>query len=146
MRRGTLELVVGLFILAGIGCLGYMSIRYAKMEVMGSNGYEVSAVFPTISGLKNGALVEIAGVEIGRVKKIALDNYKAKVLLSIRGAVELQDDSIARIKTKGLLGEKYIDIVPGGSDVILKMGDKIRDTQPPVDIEELISKFVFGKV
>jgi len=146
MRRGTLELVVGLFILAGIGCLGYMSIRYAKMEVMGSNGYEVTAVFPTISGLKNGALVEIAGVEIGRVKKIALDNYKAKVLLSIRGAVELQDDSIARINTKGLLGEKYIDIVPGGSDVILKMGDKIRDTQPPVDIEELISKFVFGKV
>jgi len=146
MRRGTLELVVGLFILAGIACLGYMSIKYAKMEVMGNNGYLVTAVFPSIAGLKNGALVEIAGVEIGRVKQITLDNYKAKVQLSIKGAVQLQDDAIARIKTKGLLGEKYIDIVPGGSDVILKTGDKIRETQPPVDIEELISKFVFGKV
>lgn len=146
MRRGTLELVVGLFILAGICCLGYMSIRYAKMEVMGNDGYQVTAVFPSIAGLKNGALVEIAGVEIGRVKQITLDNYKARVQLSIKGAVELQDDAIARIKTKGLLGEKYIDIVPGGSDVILKTGDKIRETQPPVDIEELISKFVFGKV
>jgi phospholipid/cholesterol/gamma-HCH transport system substrate-binding protein len=146
MRRGTLELVVGLFILAGILCLGYMSIRYAKMEVMGNNGYLITAVFPSIAGLKNGALVEIAGVEIGRVKQISLDNYKAKVQLSIKGTVELQDDAIARIKTKGLLGEKYIDIVPGGSDIILKTGDKIRETQPPVDIEELISKFVFGKV
>ncbi|MBN2106002.1 MAG: outer membrane lipid asymmetry maintenance protein MlaD [Deltaproteobacteria bacterium] len=146
MRRGTLELVVGLFILAGICCLGYMSIRYAKMEVMGNDGYQVTAVFPSIAGLKNGALVEIAGVEIGRVRQITLDNYKARVQLSIKGAVELQDDAIARIKTKGLLGEKYIDIVPGGSDVILKTGDKIRETQPPVDIEELISKFVFGKV
>jgi phospholipid/cholesterol/gamma-HCH transport system substrate-binding protein len=146
MRRGTLELVVGLFILAGIGCLGYMSIRYARMEVTGNNGYLVTAVFPSIAGLKNGALVEIAGVQIGRVKQITLDNYKAKVVLSVNGTVQLQDDSIARIKTKGLLGEKYIDIVPGGSDVILKTGDKIRETQPPVDIEELISKFVFGKV
>jgi len=146
MRRGTLELVVGLFILAGICCLGYMSIRYAKMEVMGNNGYLVTAVFPSIAGLKNGALVEIAGVEIGRVKQITLDNYKANVQLSIKGSVQLQDDAIARIKTKGLLGEKYIDIVPGGSDIILKTGDKIRETQPPVDIEELISKFVFGKV
>ena len=146
MRRGTLELVVGIFILAGIGCLGYMSIRYAKMEVTGNNGYLVTAVFPSIAGLKNGALVEIAGVQIGRVKQISLDNYKAKVVLSVNGTVQLQDDSIARIKTKGLLGEKYIDIVPGGSDVILKTGDKIRETQPPVDIEDLISKFVFGKV
>ena len=85
MRRGTLELVVGLFILAGIGCLGYMSIRYAKMEVMGSNGYEVSAVFPTISGLKNGALVEIAGVEIGRVKKELSDLEQA--LASVRNSL-----------------------------------------------------------
>ncbi len=146
MRRGTLELVVGLFILAGIACLGYMSVKYARMEVMGSNGYELAAVFPTISGLKNGALVEIAGVEVGRVKEITLDNYKARVMLSIKGSVELQDDCIARIKTKGLLGEKYIDIMPGGSDIILKSGDKIRETNPPVDIEELISKFVFGKV
>ena len=146
MRRGTLELVVGLFILAGILCLGYISTKFAKMEVMGNNGYLITAVFPSIAGLKNGALVEIAGVEIGRVKQITLDNYKAKVVLSVNGTVQLQDDSIARIKTKGLLGEKYIDIVPGGSDVILKTGDKIRETQPPVDIEDLISKFVFGKV
>ena len=146
MRRGTLELVVGLFILAGVLSLAYISVKLARMEVLGNDGYLLTAVFPTIGGLKNGALVEIAGVEIGRVKQITLDNYKAKVVLSIHGDVELQDDAIARIKTKGLLGEKFVDIMPGGSDIILKNGDRIRETQPPVDIEELISKFVFGKV
>jgi len=146
MKRPELEVIVGLFIIAGIICLGYISVKYAKMEIGGSVGYKLIAIFPTIGGLKNGALVEIAGVPIGRVNNIALENYRAKVILNIYNDIKIQDDAIARIKTKGLLGEKYVDIVPGGSDINLNDGEKIQDTQPPVDIEELISKFVFGKV
>lgn len=146
MKRTELELIVGIFIIAGILCLGYISIKYAKMEMVGNSGYQLIAVFPNIGGLKNGALVEIAGVQIGRVREISLDNYRARVVLNILSNVQIQDDAIARIKTKGLLGEKFVDIVPGGSDEILSNGSKIQETQPPVDIEELISKFVFGKV
>jgi phospholipid/cholesterol/gamma-HCH transport system substrate-binding protein len=146
MKNGKLELIVGLFIIAGILCLGYLSVKFAKMEMMGDNGYQLVAIFPTIGGLKNGAQVEIAGVEIGRVKDISLDDYRARVVFNIHNNIKIREDSIARIKTKGLLGEKYIDIVPGGSEEILGAGEKLRETQPPVDIEELISKFVFGKV
>jgi len=146
MRRAELEIVVGLFIIAGIACLAYLSVKLARMEVMGGPGLQLTAVFPNTGGLKNGAQVEIAGVGIGRVKDIALDNYRARVVMSIDPLIEIQDDAIARIKTKGLLGEKYVDIVPGGSDVILQDQGRIQETQPPVDIEELISKFVFGKV
>ncbi|MEI6126749.1 MAG: outer membrane lipid asymmetry maintenance protein MlaD [Pseudomonadota bacterium] len=146
MKRAGLELIVGLFIVAGILCLGYISTKYAKMEMVGDSGYQLIAVFPNIGGLKNGALVEIAGVKIGRVKEIALENYRARVVLNLQSEIQIQEDSIARIKTKGLLGEKFVDIVPGGSDTILTKGEKIQETQPPVDIEELISKFVFGKV
>ena len=146
MRHFDIELAVGVFILAGILCLGYISVKMARMEVMGDTGVHLVAVFPTVGGLKDGAQVEIAGVEIGRVKQITLADYRARVDMSINPDVAIQEDAIARIKTKGLLGEKFIDIVPGGSDIILHEGEKIRETQKPVDIEELISNFVFGKV
>jgi len=146
MKQAGLEFVVGVFIIAGIVSLGFISTKYAKMEVVGDTGYQLTAIFPNIGGLKKGAQVEIAGVKIGRVKDITLDNYRARVIVTINNTVQIPDDAIARIKTKGLLGEKYIDIVPGGSDTMLEKNDVIRDTQPPVDIEDLISKFVFGKV
>ena len=146
MKRFDIELAVGVFILIGVLCLGYISIKMARMEVMGDNGKHLIAVFPTVGGLKDGAQVEIAGVEIGRVTQITLDDYRARVDMTIDAGVAIQEDAIARIKTKGLLGEKFIDIMPGGSDIILEDGEKIRETQKPVDIEELISKFVFGKV
>jgi phospholipid/cholesterol/gamma-HCH transport system substrate-binding protein len=91
-------------------------------------------------------VVEIAGVEVGRVKNITLDEYQAKVQLQIESKVKIPEDAIASIKTKGLIGEKYIEITPGGSDSIIKSGGKIRDTQPPFDLEKAVSKLVFGKV
>ena len=147
MRKIDLELIVGIFVLIGIIALGYISIKLGKMEWVGGGGYQVTAVFPSVAGLKGGALVEIAGVEVGRVKNIDLDkDYQARVVLDIDLGVELQDDSIASIKTKGLLGEKYVEIVPGGADEVIENGGKIQDTEPPIDLEELISKFIFGKV
>jgi phospholipid/cholesterol/gamma-HCH transport system substrate-binding protein len=146
MRKFDLELSVGLFMIAGILCLGYLSVRLAKMEVFGSQGYDIQAEFSNSGGLKNGASVVIAGVQIGRVKDIELKDYQAVVSLQIPNAIKIQEDSIATIKTKGLIGEKYVEITPGGSEKILKPGDKIRDTQPPVDLEQLISSYVFGKL
>jgi phospholipid/cholesterol/gamma-HCH transport system substrate-binding protein len=146
MRKFDLELSVGLFMIAGILCLGYLSVRLAKMEVFSSNGYDLQAEFSNSGGLKNGASVVIAGVEIGRVKDIKLKDYQALVLLHIPGDIKIQEDSIATIKTKGLIGEKFVEITPGGSEKTLKPGDRIRDTQPPVDLEQLISSYVFGKL
>jgi len=147
MRKIDLELIVGLFVLIGIIALSYISVKLGRMEWVGGGGYRVTAVFPSIAGLKVGALVEIAGVEVGRVKSLALDeNYQARVVFDMNRRVKLQEDSIASIKTKGLLGEKYVEIVPGGADEVIENGGKLQDTVPPVDLEELISKFVFGKV
>ena len=131
MRKFDLELIVGLFILIGIIALGYISVKLGKMEWVGGAGYQVTAIFPAVGGLKVGALVEIAGVEVGRVRSLTLDdNYQARVVLNIRKDIKLQDDSIASIKTDGLLGEKYVEIVPGGADEIIEEGGKILDTEP----------------
>ena len=138
--------MVGLFIIAGIVALGYISIKLGRMEIIGNKGYQVYADFPNIGGLKLGALVEIAGVEIGRVKSLSLHNYQARVVMNINPEIKLQEDTIVSIKTKGLLGEKYVAVLPGASEDYIKPNDRIRDALPPVDIEDLISKFAFGKV
>jgi phospholipid/cholesterol/gamma-HCH transport system substrate-binding protein len=146
MKRFDTELAVGIFMLAGLLCLGYLSFKLGKMEMVGGKGYELGAVFPNVGGLKTGSPIVIAGVDVGRVKSIALQNYQARVVISMPQEVKVQEDAIASIKTKGLIGEKYIEITPGGSDKILQSGGQIRETQPPVDLEELISKYVFGKI
>ena len=146
MKKIDLELAVGLFIIAGILCLGYLSVKLGKMEIMGERGYEIYGVFSNVGGLKVGSSIEIAGVNVGRVKSIVLDNYQARVVLNFPKELNIQEDAIASIKTKGLIGEKYIEITPGGSEKVIKPGGRIRETQPAVDMEELISKFVFGKI
>ena len=103
-----LEVVVGLFLLVGIFALAYLSVRLGRMQVVGTGGYTLYADFPTVGGLKEGANVEIAGVRIGRVEVISLVDYRARVTLRIDSTVKLQDDTIASIKTKGLIGEKYL--------------------------------------
>jgi phospholipid/cholesterol/gamma-HCH transport system substrate-binding protein len=145
-KKYDVEITVGVFVLLGIMALGFLSIRLGELEVVGSGGYTVYADFTNAGGVKAGASIEIAGVEIGKVKSVGLSNYTARAELSIKEGVILQEDAIAAIKTKGLIGEKYIQISPGGSERILSQGGKIRQTESAVDIEELVSKFVFGKV
>jgi phospholipid/cholesterol/gamma-HCH transport system substrate-binding protein len=146
MKRLDVEFAVGLFVIAGILALGYLSIKLGKMEVVGGRGYEVYALFSNSGGLKAGSAIVIAGVDVGRVKRIGLEDYQARVVLDLPENVKLQEDAIASIKTRGLIGEKYIEITPGGSGKMIKPGGRIRETQPAVDLEELISKFVFGKI
>ncbi len=145
-RRGSLELAVGVFVLTGLAALGYLSIHLARMEVVGRGGYTVFARFSSVEGLKPGTLVEIAGVEVGRVKAIELQNYRARVALTIREDVKIPEDTIASIRTKGLLGEKYVRLSPGGSDQYLKPGGELFETEAPINLEELIANFVFGKI
>ncbi len=146
MRKLDIELAVGLFLIVGIICLGYLSIKLGKMEIFGGEGYNVQAVFSDSGGIRTGSAVEIAGVEVGRVKSVSLEDYQAKIMIHLDQDVKIQEDSIASIKTKVLIGEKYVEISPGGAEEMIQPGGKIRDTQPPVDFEELIARFVFGKV
>lgn len=148
MKRITLELIVGLFVLIGLLCLSWLSIKLGKMELLGGNYYEVSADFDSISGLKKGASVELAGVEVGRVDRIALEpkNDRARVHLKINEGVRLQDDVIASVRTRGIIGDKFIKLSPGGSETIIAKNGRIRDTESAVDLEELLSKYIHGKV
>lgn len=146
MRRSMVDLAVGVFVLLGILALGWMSVKLGRVNLLGGRDYAISADFPSVGGLKVGSPVEIAGVQIGNVDTIKLVDDQARVVMSIRASVKLQDDSIASIKTKGLIGEKYIRISPGGSDRTIPPNGRIRDVEPPVDLEELLSKYVFGKV
>lgn len=140
------ELAVGFFLMIGIFALAYLSVNLGRLEMMGGRSYSLYGEFENVGGIKNGAVIEIGGVEIGKVKSVRLYDYQALVEFSIDNSVKIQQDAIASIKTKGLIGEKYVQITPGASEKILSNGDRIRETESAIDVEELISKYVFGKV
>lgn len=148
MKRTYVELTVGLFMLIGIISISYMAIKLGKMELMNTNNYVLKARFQSVSGLKKGAFVEMAGVEVGRVGDIVFDPKKqdAVVTLNITNSVPVSSDVIASVKTSGLIGDKFIKLTPGGAENNLKSGDIINDTESALDIEELISKYVFGGI
>ena len=144
-----MEMMVGTFMLIGILCLAYVSIKLGKMEIVGGDFYSVSAGFDSVSGLKPGARVEVAGVEVGKVDRIALDaksGDRALAYLKIKTGVKITDDVIASVRTSGIIGDKFIKLRPGGSEKMLKNNDTIRETESAIDIEELVSKFIHGKV
>ncbi len=149
MNMIKLEMMVGTFMLIGILCLGYVSIKLGKMEIVGGDFYSVTAKFDSVSGLKPGARVEVAGVEVGKVDRIALDvksGDRALAVLKIKSGVKITDDVIASVRTSGIIGDKFIKLRPGGSEKMLKNNDSIRETESAIDIEELVSKFIHGKV
>ena len=144
--RLNLELIVGAFMAVGILCLGYLSIKLGKVEVLGKRGYEVYAIFNDTGGLRSGASVVIAGVDVGRVESISLEDYEARVVLQINPGLRIHEDAIVSIKTSGLIGEKYVQISAGAAEEIIKPGGRIRQTESAVDIESLISKYAFGNL
>ena len=146
MERGKLEFVVGLFVLVGIFCLGYLAIKLGKLELVGGDYYELTADFSSSSGLKKGASVEIAGVEVGRVKSIELKDDQAQIVLAIQDGIPVYNDAIASIKTRGIIGEKYMGLSPGGSGDLLSKGETILDTESGIDLEQVISQFIHGNV
>jgi len=147
-RKGVTEFLVGIFLLLGMISLAYLSLSLGEVTVFGkSKYYQVSAVFSSVAGLKKDAVVSMAGVEIGRVIDISLtEDKEALVRMRIRRDIKLEEDSIASIKTMGIIGDKYVMISPGASDEVIPPGGRIMETEPPLDLEELIGKYIFGKV
>jgi phospholipid/cholesterol/gamma-HCH transport system substrate-binding protein len=138
-----LELIVGVFVLVGILALTYLAVKLGKLEVISSRQNHVTAVFDSVAGLKTGAPIEVAGVQVGQVKRIALDGEYAVVTLALQPHVKVYQDAIAAIKTRGLIGDKYVSLSPG-SDKELAPGGKIRDTESGVDLEAIIGEFIHG--
>ena len=146
MKKYTVELFVGVFVVIGIAAMGYLSIQLGDVKIFSNTGYPVYASFDSTSGLKTGAVVEIAGVEVGIVKDIQLnEDFLSRVKMEIMPGVAIPDDSIASIRTRGIIGEKFIKLSPGGSDNMVKAGGRIMDTESSVDIEELVSKYIFSQ-
>lgn len=146
MSRKNVEFGVGAFVLAGILALAYLSVKLGGLDIFDAGTYEISAKFTSATGLRRGAPVEMAGVRIGRVSGISLDGEDAKLTLRLDENIRLSRDAIASIRTKGILGDKYISLSQGGAEKTIPPGGRIRETEPPIDIEKLIGEFVFGKV
>ncbi len=148
MKKYTMETTVGIFLVIGLVCIGYMTVKLGHVNLWGDNTYPLLARFTTVTGLRTGSLVYISGIEVGRVEKLAMDQEKQKALveLRIRNDIKIHDDAIASIKTEGLIGDMHISVDPGGAGELLKPGGTITETQPPVDVTELVSKYAFGDV
>jgi len=145
MKKMNLEMIVGLFLLAGFISFSYIAIKMGDIRLFMQDSYAVTARFTSISGLKEGAAVELAGVKVGEVSKIELDEgeYEAVVHLDVNQTLQLQDDSIASIRTSGIIGDRFIKLTPGGSEDYLGPGDEIEETESSISLEELVSKYIF---
>ena len=142
-----IEIIVGLFILLGLIGIFFLAFRIGKSEFIGKKTYELNAVFNNLSGVSENARVEIAGVRVGSVENIELNtDFQAVVTLKLPEYLILYDDTIAAIKTSGLIGDRFIELLPGGSGIQLEPGDLIFDTQSAIDLESLISKFGLGNL
>lgn len=147
MNNRTIEFLVGCFVLIGLVAVFYLAIQVGSTRFFGSDSYELEARFRSASGVNPGSRVDIAGVRVGSVKEITLsDNFYAMVTLELPSDLKLDDDTIASVKTAGLIGDRYISLSPGGSGFELEPGDMIIDTESAMDIESLISKFALGGI
>ncbi len=147
MNRRKTEFYVGLFVIIGALSAVYLFATLGGANFFQDKYYHVYGMFSSVSGLKTGARVEMAGVKIGIVSDVSIDKeqFLAKVELSIDKNMQLSEDIIASVKTSGIIGQKYIDILPGGSDIMLESGEEIYNTESSLDIESIVRKFVFKK-
>lgn len=148
MKQGTLELFVGIFVLLGIAAVAYLTLKLGSGSQIGGDTYLVEARFANAGGLHSGSSVLVAGVSVGRVEKVRLDpaDFSAIATLRIPSALRLPTDSMAAIKTAGLIGDKYVSLSPGADEVFLQPGTRITMTESSVDLESLIGKMAFGSV
>jgi phospholipid/cholesterol/gamma-HCH transport system substrate-binding protein len=148
MKKAKIEFIVGIFLILGFLAFAYVSLQFGEFSVFSKGqNYTISADFDSAAGLKKGAMVTIAGVSVGKVSNVRLTKeQQAEVALYLSNDVKVTEDAIASIKTQGIIGDKYIRISQGGSDTYLKEGEIITETESAVDLEELISKYIFGNV
>jgi phospholipid/cholesterol/gamma-HCH transport system substrate-binding protein len=146
MKKINFDLIVGLFVVMGFMSFVYVSLQLGEFSVFSTGKtYSVQADFENVSGLKRGALIEMSGVSIGKIEAIRLaEDDRARVVLQLDSKIKITDDAIASVKTQGIIGDKYVKITPGGSDDLLADGGWITETESAVDIEDLVSKYIFG--
>jgi phospholipid/cholesterol/gamma-HCH transport system substrate-binding protein len=144
-ERSSLELSVGLFMVVGLLAISYLALRLGDIGLFKQDTYSLHARFVSSSGLNEGALVEVGGVRVGTVKKIQVDfdSYESIVTMALDPRIRLQEDAIASIRTSGIIGDKFVKISPGGSDTYLESGGEIYETESSINLEELISKYIF---
>ena len=148
MERTTMDLWVGVFVVAGIAALVMLAMKVGNLGTYNvSETYQVHAYFSNIGGLKPKASINSAGVLVGRVTDITLDTerYEAKVVMDLDKRYQFPKDTFANIMTSGLLGEQYIGLMPGGDEEILKNGEQLKKTQSAMVLEDLIGKFLYSK-
>ncbi len=139
------EILVGIFLLIGIVAITFLALRMGDIGLLNNQHYKIRAEFTSASGLKKGAHVEIAGVAVGKVTDIIFnpETYLADVYISIENNIQIPEDSIASIRTSGIIGDKFLKISPGGSNSIIEPNMLILETEPSINLEELISKYIF---
>ena len=147
MKNNYVNFLVGLFVLFGIGALVFMSITIGGASVSTSGNYTLVAKFENSSGLKEGAFVEMSGVRVGLIQSISYDPkaYESVVKISLDNAITVPDDSIASIRTSGIIGDRFVKISTGGSEVNMADGEEFIETESSISIEELISKYMFSQ-
>ncbi len=148
MGNSRMEIMVGIFLLIGLVAFGWLALRLGEVPFLTQGKtYALSAAFNNVSGLKKGAEIQISGVSVGSVRGIRLDeDNMALVDMQLEQSVHVPVDSMASIKTQGIIGDKYIQISLGGDTAMYEPGDIVLDTESTVDIESLISRFAFGQV
>lgn len=146
-RSLKIEVTVGFFMLIGLVCMAYLAVQMGDVNLLGKKTYSLKARFTSVSGLKEGSYVEAAGVRVGKVSNIEFDTgkYLATVIMEINDDVKVHEDATASIRTAGIIGDKFVKISPGGSETYLEPGMEIKETEPSINLEELISKYIFGK-
>ncbi len=148
MKQTRLELFVGIFVLLGLAAVAYLTMKLGSGSLVGGNTYLIEARFSNAGGLHSGSSVLVAGVTVGRVERVRIDpaDYSAIATLRISTELRLPTDSMASIRTSGLIGDKYVFLSPGADDTYLKPGTRITMTESSVDLESLIGKMAFGSV
>jgi len=139
------EILVGIFILIGIITITFLALRMGDFGLLNNTQYIIKAEFTSASGLKKGAHVEMAGVSVGKVKNIIFnpETYLAEVFIAIENNIKVPEDSTASIRTAGIIGDKFLKISAGGSETIIEKNMSIVETEPSINLEELISKYIF---
>ena len=148
MKKYSMETTVGIFLVFGLLCVGYMTVKLGHVSLLGDNAYSLFARFTTVSGLRAGSPVNMLGIEVGRVGRLTMDqkDQKAVVEIKLQKDIKVYDDAIVSIKTEGLIGDMFLSIDAGGAGKLLGPGGTITETQPAVDIVDLIGKYAFGEV
>ena len=137
------DLIVGLFVAVGLAAIAYLSIQVGGVSYAGRGGLVLHATFDQIGGLKPRAPVSVAGVTVGQVREIGLDDsLRARVTLEVDEDLALPVDSSAAIHTEGLLGDQFVALEPGGEEALLEDGEEIEVTESALSVERLIGKFV----